>query len=174
VARRVCVVDGCGAPVRARGYCNTHYRRWQVHGDPRADVPIERKTAGGVSYWSVHQRLKTDRGPASARRCAECGGPAVDWSYDGSDPDERIYPARGWRYSLDLDRYRPRCRSCHRRATVGRRFGQPLDVRRAARLYAAGATARGIGSLLNVSGHTVLAALRAHGVAIRRGGRQRR
>jgi hypothetical protein len=30
-------VDGCsvcGAPARARGFCQTHYHRWYIHGDP--------------------------------------------------------------------------------------------------------------------------------------------
>ena len=28
-----CSVDGCGKPQKAHGWCNTHYRRWQRHGD---------------------------------------------------------------------------------------------------------------------------------------------
>jgi hypothetical protein len=31
---RTCTVDGCNRPHDARGYCNTHYRRWRLYGDP--------------------------------------------------------------------------------------------------------------------------------------------
>ena len=104
--------------------------------------------------------------------CAECGAPAVDWSYDGTDPAERIDPGRGYRFSLDPARYRPRCRSCHRRSTVAQRWPRPqssrvVDVERAARLYRDGATARGIARLLGTSRTAVYTALRASGVAMR-------
>jgi hypothetical protein len=48
-----------------------------------------------------------------------------------------------------------------------------LDVERAAQLYRAGASARGIGAVLHTSPATVLRALRAHGVTIRPTGRTR-
>ena len=28
-----CKIDGCGRPHRSRGWCNTHYMRWYMHGD---------------------------------------------------------------------------------------------------------------------------------------------
>lgn len=117
----------------------------------------------------MHRRLTADRGPADRHVCAECGAPAVVWSYDGTDPDERTETVDGTRYSLDLDRYRPRCRPCQRGfARAGRGRTRPdLDVERAARLYRAGATARGIGALLGRSPAAVLRALRAHGEQIR-------
>jgi hypothetical protein len=174
VAGRRCTVPGCDGRHQARGYCHTHYMRWQRHGDPRVAAPVGRRTLGGVSYWSVHERVKTERGPATAQRCAECAKPAVAWSYDGTDPDERTDPARGYHYSLDLHRYRPRCRSCHRRSTIHGPTGGGLDVERAARLYRAGASSRGIGALLQASPSAVLSALRANGVEIRRPGRRRR
>lgn len=36
----VCTVEGCGRDIRARGWCEPHYRRWKNHGDVYADVPI--------------------------------------------------------------------------------------------------------------------------------------
>jgi hypothetical protein len=168
----ICTVAGCGQPHDAQGYCRTHYRRWQRRGDPRADLPIEDKTASGMSYWAVHRRLKAERGAASTHPCVQCGTPACDWSYDGGDSAVRTDPDRGYRYSLDPARYSPRCRSCHRRTTVARNPPAPrsrsvTDVERAARLYAGGASARGIAALLGTSRTAVYRALRAHGVPIR-------
>jgi hypothetical protein len=30
----ICSIKGCGEPVKARGWCSCHYRRWYKHGDP--------------------------------------------------------------------------------------------------------------------------------------------
>lgn len=38
-ARSICSVDGCGNLTNARGWCTTHYGRWQRHGDPLAISP---------------------------------------------------------------------------------------------------------------------------------------
>lgn len=172
MTRPPCEVPGCGRPHCARGYCRAHHARWLRHGHPQAELPIEEKTTGGVGYWACHERVKAVRGPASARPCAECGSASVEWSYDGADPAERIQPDRGYRYSLDPAHYRPRCRSCHRRATVAQRRARPgaappLDVDRVARLYRDGATGRGIAQLFKTSHTAVYAALHAAGVALR-------
>jgi hypothetical protein len=29
-----CAIEGCDRPVRSRGWCNRHYQRWYLHGDP--------------------------------------------------------------------------------------------------------------------------------------------
>lgn len=39
-ATRTCSVDGCERPFVARGWCNTHYRRWQQHGDVSVVRPL--------------------------------------------------------------------------------------------------------------------------------------
>lgn len=31
-----CAIEECSRPVRARGWCNMHWRRWRNHGDPLA------------------------------------------------------------------------------------------------------------------------------------------
>lgn len=177
--RRECEVAGCGRRHYGRGYCRTHHARWVRHGHPQAERPIEAVTVGGGSYWSVHQRLRTARGPAIRHGCADCSRPAALWSYTGGDPDERSDP-RGLGYSLDLDRYRPRCRSCHRRATTARRAPRPRagravpDPDRVIRLYRAGASGPGIAALLGVSRTAIYTALRAHGQPLRpRGTRAR-
>lgn len=67
-----------------------------------------------TSYSGVHERLRRTRGDASTHACVACGDPARDWSYQGGDPDERHEPTTGAPYSLDPERYVPRCRPCHR------------------------------------------------------------
>jgi hypothetical protein len=34
MGERICAVDGCGKPVKARDWCNAHWLRWWRHGDP--------------------------------------------------------------------------------------------------------------------------------------------
>lgn len=34
MAERICTIDDCGRPLRARGWCATHWLRWRTHGDP--------------------------------------------------------------------------------------------------------------------------------------------
>jgi hypothetical protein len=176
-----CAVSGCGRPRYARGWCVTHYRRWCRHRDPQAQRLVAARTAGAGGYWSVRRRLVAERGPATGYTCADCAAPARCWSYDGADPAERTDPARGVRYSTDLDRYRPRCRFCHQHAqrvnadplATLRRAAPGLDPERAARLYEVGATCRGIGSLMGVSPDAVARALRALDVPLRSSGRHR-
>ncbi|GAA3224604.1 hypothetical protein GCM10017691_12730 [Pseudonocardia petroleophila] len=153
----------CGRPHHGRGLCRPHWDRFHRGGDMGAEI---RDAAAVPGYCAMRQRLVAARGPAAAQPCAGCDREAQLWSYDGTDPVERTDPARGRRYSLDPDRYRPLCRSCHRRATARGAAG-PLDVERAAWLYRAGASSRGIGAVLDASPSAVLRALRAHGVPIR-------
>jgi 5-methylcytosine-specific restriction endonuclease McrA len=35
LTQRICSLDGCDDPYYGRGWCRTHYRRWQRTGDPR-------------------------------------------------------------------------------------------------------------------------------------------
>lgn len=35
-SKPLCSVEDCTRPVRARGYCSTHWARWRKHGDPLA------------------------------------------------------------------------------------------------------------------------------------------
>ena len=162
---RPCAVPGCGRPHYGHGYCRAHHARWRRHGDPRADLADRGADHGArraQRIWAAHRRVRATRGTAAGHRCSGCGGPAAVWCYDGADPAERVDP-RGRRYSLDPDRYRPSCRFCLRRAAVDRRAAFPrprrrpaLDVERAARLYAAGASSRGLAALMGVSRDAVL------------------
>ena len=70
-------------------------------------------------YTAAHDRVRRDRGPAKAHRCAKCGAPARHWSYDHSDPRQMFAAGAGW-YSADPARYRPMCVSCHKRSDLAR------------------------------------------------------
>lgn len=69
------------------------------------------------SYSAIHNRLKTDRGPASSHPCVDCGNKARHWSYDHTDENEHLGASglsKGVAYSMDPDRYAPRCVPCHK------------------------------------------------------------
>ena len=167
-----CSVPDCGGLHYGRGWCVAHYRRWARCGDPGADRPLRPRTGDG--YQAALRRLRITRGLATSQRCGDCGKSAVFWSYIGGDPEERTDPARGARFSLDLDRYRPRCRSCHRRATVHGGRSVEVDVDRVVALYRAGASARGIAAHLGTTPTVINRVLRAHEVAMRAPGRPHR
>jgi hypothetical protein len=178
---RICDTDDCDRTHYARGWCVTHYRRWQRYGHPRVADPIISRGRDRDEYGAAMQRLRRQRGPASRYACAECGTPAACWSYDGTDPEPRTHH-RGHRYSLEPTHYRARCRFCHRQAVTARIAGMPgpdtprrqrFDLEHATALYNAGATCHGIGALMGVSANAVHRALRAHNIAMRPPGRQR-
>jgi hypothetical protein len=78
-----------------------------------------------VNYPGIHERLKALRGSATAYVCEHCDSDARDWAYDHTDPDQKFDPDNG-PFSLDLTKYMPLCKSCHRRvdaANARRRKG---------------------------------------------------
>lgn len=50
-----CSVDGCDRQATRRGWCDAHYRRWYVHGDVRADEPIQRPY--GEGHYKYDSRI---------------------------------------------------------------------------------------------------------------------
>lgn len=74
-----------------------------------------------VTYSGAHQRVRRLRGKAADYPCADCGGRADQWSYDGLDLNEQIEQRKRidgemvpMAYSLETKHYHPRCDSCHR------------------------------------------------------------
>ena len=68
-----------------------------------------------ASYNAIHFRLTRHRGPAATFDCVDCGGPAFDWSFIHETPQEFVRDGKWGPYSIRLDDYEPRCRSCHKR-----------------------------------------------------------
>lgn len=106
-----CIAEGCRKTPRSSrlGLCEMHYYRARRHGDIHF-VTDTRKAE--VLYRAAHQRIQTDRGPASSHNCVDCGAQAQHWTYDHEDPNELTSPI-GLPYTLNAGHYHPRCVSCH-------------------------------------------------------------
>jgi hypothetical protein len=100
-----------------------------------------------------HHRVKKARGPASGYACADCGGPAQDWStVNPFSDDVRV-------------RFQPRCRKCHRRHDGGFGDGNPRakltsrKVRQLRALRADGLTYRQLATEFGISDVSAWAAV---------------
>lgn len=125
-----CTVDGCGVRVNAHGLCKKHLARFERRGDVTFEWVGENVTnfvGDDATYRTLHNRLDRQRGKARTHTCVDCGRLAAQWSYDGTDPDERYEPKSGCPYSIGLDHYNPRCVSCHRRFDSTGRYGEVYD-----------------------------------------------
>lgn len=105
-------------------YCRTcmldykrEWRRARGIGPRRTKAPRTHKPRTySTTYRAVHARVQRERGPATQKQCAHCGGQAHHWAYDRTDPSPlkgttpRGIPAE---YSADANRYAPLCRRCH-------------------------------------------------------------
>jgi hypothetical protein len=79
------------------------------------DAPIrETRHSDQAGYTAAHNRVRSKNGKASAHLCVDCNDPATDWSLVGTGEKNTVneygYPLT---YSLDINRYVPRCRPCH-------------------------------------------------------------
>lgn len=130
-SRGTCSVDGCTRPHDAHGFCHKHAYRWRNTGDPHGFKPrpsgedVYLWRGENVGYAGAHRRVKKARGSASEYACVNCSGPARDWAYDRTDPDEKI-SEDGMVYSTRIDHYQPMCVACHRA------FDYEMDRRKSA------------------------------------------
>lgn len=46
----MCAIETCGRAAKKRGWCETHYSRWQRHGDPLTVLHARKPTYGGVEH----------------------------------------------------------------------------------------------------------------------------
>lgn len=121
--REECTVDGCAIlDDGPHGLCGKHLARLQRNGDPlvlRGPNPSRGPdnpnwTGDDATSKAVHQRIHKARGKAKCWQCTDCAKPAEHWSYDHTDPDEKFDTEKG-PYSIDINRYFPRCVRCHKR-----------------------------------------------------------
>lgn len=53
--KSLCLVEGCGKPLNAKGYCRNHYYRFRMHGDP-----LSGKAAKGEPLAWIKQHVNHD------------------------------------------------------------------------------------------------------------------
>lgn len=59
---QICSIEGCDSPKHARGWCNKHYLRWWLRGDPQAtdDSPRGRNRSAAVDrFWAQVQKTES-------------------------------------------------------------------------------------------------------------------
>lgn len=58
MSEKKCSVEGCERPIRARGWCSTHYSKWQRNGDPLKTHPSRLRKSCSVDGCAemVHAR----------------------------------------------------------------------------------------------------------------------
>jgi hypothetical protein len=79
-------VDGCGKTVKARGWCNTHWRRWRRHGDPTIVIlsgwkqrrPPKPPEPGRYSWTVGYTRVRFERVTYTVS-CGDCGAQIGTW-----------------------------------------------------------------------------------------------
>ena len=54
---RLCEIDGCERPHKARGWCRNHYQMWQKHGDPL--FVMDWTTTLETRFWAKVTKTET-------------------------------------------------------------------------------------------------------------------
>ena len=119
-----CTEHECTGRPTGRGLCGKHLMRMYTHGSPEAVLPRRDQradlnscwTGDEASYNAAHKRVRRTRGRAADHLCQHCDGPAAQWAYGHSDPDERREFDKGCElvYSPDPEHYIALCQPCHR------------------------------------------------------------
>lgn len=121
--RDTCTVDGCETlDAGPHGLCAMHHTRDRRHGDPHtklkppglAGEQNPNWLGDDAGYYAMHDRVKRSRGTAKQHQCVDCGTQAQHWSYNHTDPRERVAEHLG-PYGLSGEHYSPRCVRCHKR-----------------------------------------------------------
>lgn len=58
-----CSVPGCGRRIRARGWCATHWDRWNKHGDVQAHIPVRSLRPRGMDIADIFTHFMPDQPP---------------------------------------------------------------------------------------------------------------
>lgn len=58
--KSLCSIPECGKPADKRGWCGTHYRRWQRHGDPMFGKPMRTPPGSRMEWLIAHASYDGD------------------------------------------------------------------------------------------------------------------
>lgn len=122
-----CGVEGCMKVQDGNAaFCKLHDTRFRRHGDPMKVIPASDRAmpkgesnhnwVANASYSALHQRIRANRGSASAHACSNCAKRAAQWAYQHNAQDERYELIEGTltSYSLNIFDYKPMCVKCHK------------------------------------------------------------
>ena len=121
---KMCSVANCTHPAKTKGYCPTHYSRVQRYGDPRPDMPVQRKVKQPKLCMTGCGQPVLARGWCAThyqrwRTTGDPGGPELLRPPVNPDETERTCKACGVTKPIN-DFYRDRngwfytCRDCYR------------------------------------------------------------
>lgn len=104
------------------GFCRLHYRR-KVKGQDLNGLNRFCSWRPVKTSHTAHKRVYRLWGKAAQYSCIECGGPAKQWAYDGTDPTQGYGPTASagqygkyWSFfSSYPEFYMPMCSRCHSR-----------------------------------------------------------
>lgn len=93
MSKRNCSVPDCERKYAAKGYCNLHYNRWRIHGDPLKSMKGKH-----------HKAQVTADGLKVCKRCG-VPKPTDDFHKDGGSPDGFRAQCKPCRNSFMSDYY---------------------------------------------------------------------
>lgn len=137
-----CEVDGCAKPDTEGGLCSMHAARMRRHGDTQTVIALSERVfrlgedhhnwvGPDIGYSGAHCRVRALNGSASMHSCVGCGEQAQHWSYNHTDPSERLAHARSANpvaYSDNPEHYSARCVPCHKTFDLGRLTSRTVDL----------------------------------------------
>ena len=79
---KLCTIPDCGYPAdAARGWCRTHYNRWNETGDPQAHIPVRRTMPAADRIEDFEFMLDTGETVPNAVRRMRCSAKTIIRAY---------------------------------------------------------------------------------------------